>query len=185
MPEVLSVTVVVGALFGVVAGVLVLGGSAKLRDPAATTPMLRALGLPSSAGVARALGAGELGVGVAAFLLGGPVLAAVTALLFAGFTVSILRLRASGDAAVSCGCFGRSSAPPSVLHVVVDALAAVVAVTAAVVAAPGFLEIARRPLGAGRCVPAGRGGRRRPRRGAADRVARGTRRGSAGVRVRG
>lgn len=141
--------VVVGALFGVVAGVLALGGLAKLRDPAATTPMLRTLGLPSSVGVARVLGVGELGIGAAAFLLGGRVLAVVVAVLFAGFTVSILRLQAAGDPAVSCGCFGRSSAPPSVVHVVVDALATIVAVVAVAVAAPGFVGMRTDLPGAG------------------------------------
>ena len=129
---------VLGALLGVVAGVLVVGGVAKLRDPAATTPMLGALGLPSRTSVARALGAIELGVGLATFLAGGPLFAAVTAVLFAGFTVSILRLRATTDGAVSCGCFGRASAPPSAVHVTVDAVAAAIAALAAVTVAPGF-----------------------------------------------
>ena len=132
---------VIGGLLGVVAGVLAVGGFAKLRAPGATAPMLRSLGLPSGPWAARALGSVELGVGVAAFLLGGWLLAAIVAVLFAAFTVAILRLRAAGPEAASCGCFGRSSAPPTLIHAVVDAAAAAVAVAAAVTDAPGFLSM--------------------------------------------
>jgi hypothetical protein len=120
---------VLGALLGVVAGVLAVGGVAKLLGPEATVPMLRALGLPSSPVLARLLGAVEVGVGVAAFLVGGRWLAVAVAVLFTIFTVAVLRLRAGGEA-VSCG----------LVHVAVDAVAALVAVAAAVVAAPGFLD---------------------------------------------
>jgi len=92
--------------------------------------------------LARALGLVEVGVGVGAFLVGGWAFAAAVAVLFSVFTVAVLRLRAGGEA-VSCGCFGRSSAPPTMIHVVVDAVAALVAVAAAVAVAPGF--VAMRP----------------------------------------
>jgi hypothetical protein len=140
---------VLGALLGVVAGVLAVGGIAKLRAPEATTPMLRALGLPDRPLVARLLGAVELGVGAATFLVGGPILGAVTALFFVGFTVSILRLRSTAGGAVSCGCFGRASAPPSMIHVIVDLAAALMAAVAAVTAAPGFVEMRPDLPGAG------------------------------------
>jgi Methylamine utilisation protein MauE len=130
---------VLGALLGVVAGVLAVGGIAKLLGPEATVPMLRALGLPSSPVLARLLGAVEVGVGAAAFLVGGRGLAIAVAVLFTIFTIAVLRLRAGGEA-VSCGCFGRSSAPPTMVHVVVDVVAALVAVAAAVTDAPGFVS---------------------------------------------
>jgi hypothetical protein len=132
--------VVLGGLLGVVAGVLAVGGAAKLLDPGASSPMLQALGLPAGAGAARALGAVEAIVGVSAFFLGGPVLAGVVALLYAGFAVAVLRLRAVAGSSVSCGCFGRSSAPPTLVHATVDGLAALVAAAAAIAGAPGFLE---------------------------------------------
>lgn len=139
---------VIGGLLGVVAGVLALGGLAKVRAPEATEPMLRTLGLPSGRWAARLLGLVELGVGAAAYLLGGRALAVVVAALFIAFTVAVLRLRAAGPDAASCGCFGRSSAPPTLVHVVVDAAAALVAVVAAVVDAPGLLAMrADLPLG--------------------------------------
>lgn len=131
---------VLGGLLGVAAGVLAVGGAAKLRDPHASSPMLQALGLPSRPALARLLGLVELAVGAAAFFLGGVVTAALVALLYAGFTIAVAKLRAD-DADVSCGCFGRSSAPPTLVHVAVDGAAAVVAVAAAVTAAPGFLAM--------------------------------------------
>jgi uncharacterized membrane protein YphA (DoxX/SURF4 family) len=131
---------VLGAFLGVAAGVLAAGGLAKLLGPEATVPMLRALGLPASPVLARLLGLVEVGVGVAAFLVGGAWLAAAVAILFAVFTVAVLRLRRGGEA-VSCGCFGRSSSPPTAIHVVVDLVAALVAASAAAVDAPGFLSM--------------------------------------------
>ena len=139
---------VVGSILGVVAGTLAVGGLAKLRDPEATVPMVRALGLPASPVLARVLGAVELAVGVAAFGVGGRLLATAVAVLFVVFTLAVLRLRASGEA-VSCGCFGRSSAPPTLVHVAVDAAAAAVALVAAAVAAPGFLAVRPELPGAG------------------------------------
>lgn len=139
---------VLGSLLGVVAGILAAGGLAKLLGPDATVPMLRALGLPASPALARAFGSLEVVVGVGALLVGGRAFGAAVAVLFAVFTVAVVRLRAGGEA-VSCGCFGRSSAPPTLVHVVVDALAFVVAATATVVDAPGFLSMQPDLPGAG------------------------------------
>jgi hypothetical protein len=128
-----------GSLLAVVAGVLAVGGLAKLTGPEATVPMLQALGLPANRSVARMLGTVEVVVGVAAVLFGGRILAAGVAVLFAAFTVAVLRVRAGGGA-VSCGCFGRSSAPPTLVHVAVDALAAAIALVAVVVDPPGQID---------------------------------------------
>jgi hypothetical protein len=129
-----------GSLLAVVAGVLAVGGLAKLTAPEATVPMLRALGLPANRSVARMLGIVEVAVGVATVLFGGRILSAAVAVLFAAFTVAVLRVRADGEA-VSCGCFGRSSAPPTLVHVVVDSLAAAVAIVAVVVDPPGLIDL--------------------------------------------
>ncbi|HEY6531467.1 MAG TPA: MauE/DoxX family redox-associated membrane protein [Acidimicrobiales bacterium] len=137
-----------GSLLAVVAGVLTVGGIAKLSGPEATVPMLRALGLPARPLVARLLGALEVVVGVAALLLGGRILAIAVAVLFAAFTVAVLRLRAGGET-VSCGCFGRSSAPPTLVHAAVDGAAVVIAVAAAVADAPGLLDLRSDTPGAG------------------------------------
>ena len=129
-----------GSLLAVVAGVLAVGGIAKLAGPEATVPMLRALGLPATAMVARALGTVEVLVGGAALLFGGRALAGTVAVAFGAFTVAVVRLRAGGEA-VSCGCFGRSSAPPTLVHVGVDAAAMVIAVVAVVIDPPGLVDL--------------------------------------------
>lgn len=141
--------VVLGGLLGVVAGVLAVGGVAKLRAPETTVPMLEALGLPGRTVLARVLGATEVTLGLATYLVGGPVLAGLTAAVFVVFTFTLVRLRGQGDAAVSCGCFGRSSTPPTLVHLAVDATAATVASAAAVTSAPGFLDLRPDLPGAG------------------------------------
>lgn len=129
-----------GSLLAVVAGVLAVGGVAKVIGPEATVPMLRALGLPASAMLGRLLGVVEIAVGMAGLLFGGRIFAGAVAILFAAFTVAVVRLRAGGEA-VSCGCFGRSSAPPTLVHVAVDVAAAVIALVAVVVNPPGLIDL--------------------------------------------
>jgi hypothetical protein len=123
--------------FAIVAVVLVVGGVFKLRDPAPSHEMLRSLSLPPSDLLARLVGAGEVVLGVGALLVGGPVLGAATALVFTAFAVVNHRLLRSGGA-VSCGCFGKRSSPPSMVHVVANAGAAIVSVAAASTATEGL-----------------------------------------------
>jgi hypothetical protein len=125
----------------VAALVLAVGGFYKLRDPAPTATMFATLGLPSSPGLVRGVGVVEIAAGTATFLVGGPVATGGVAALFAGFTLITLRLVRLGDAAASCGCFGRLSSRPSFVHVGVDAAAAVVAAIGALTGTPGFLEL--------------------------------------------
>lgn len=127
-------------VFAVVAGVLAVGGVFKLVQPEPTRSMFAALGLPGSSLLARLSGLIELTVGLLAFLLGGWVLQVVVALGFVVFAATTLRLIQLGDAATSCGCFGRLSSRPTAIHVAVDVVAAAVAGFAAAVDAPGFLD---------------------------------------------
>ena len=116
---------------------MVLGaaGLGKGWRPRATTQALRALGLPSSNLAVRVLGAGELALAVAVIGRGGWWLDAALGLAFLALAVAALRLRASGGSgAVSCGCFGRSTAPVGRIHVLVNLGAAVFAGAAALAA---------------------------------------------------
>lgn len=127
-------------LFGVVAGVLALGGAFKLADPTSTTEMFGVLGLPRSRVLARMSGLVELALGIAAFLLGGIVLetlVGVAFLLFGGMT-GLLIVRGGSS---SCGCFGRLSSAPSGIHVAVNLAAAGLAAVAILFDAPGFLDL--------------------------------------------
>ncbi len=76
-------------------------------------------------------------------LTGAPALAAVVAasyLAFTGFVVVALARRLPVG---SCGCFGRADAPPTVLHVVIDAGAAVCAVAVALRDGGGIASVLR------------------------------------------
>jgi hypothetical protein len=126
----------------VAALVLAAGGLFKLRDPAPTGAMFRALGVRGTrlaVGLAVASAALELGLGLATSFLGGRVLGATTALAFVVFAFVAWRLTRMPDAS-SCGCFGRLSAEPTRWHVGVNVAVAIGAAAAAVADAPGFLD---------------------------------------------
>jgi len=115
------------------AGLLVVSGVAKLRDPA---PAAAAVGVPAA--LVRGGALVELAVAVLAVVRPAPGAAAAAA-LYAGFAALVTRQLRRG-ATRSCGCLGSAEAPPSRLHVALD-LAFALVCTACVVVPP-------RPLGA-------------------------------------
>jgi hypothetical protein len=147
----MSVSVALVAIFAVV---LAVGGVFKLRDPEPTARMLAAFGLPASTGMARAVGLVELVAATAAVVLGGRVAGGALLLCFGVFAVLMGRLLQLGDAAASCGCFGRLSARPSPLHLAVDLAGASVGVLALITAPASFFDV-RGTLDAGGLLEAG------------------------------
>jgi len=123
----------------VVACVLVaLAGGFKVLRPAPTSGALRAMRLPSSPHLVRALGVGELVLSVAAVAtFSRPLLLLVAAayIAFAGFVVVALQ---SDTPLQSCGCFGQIDTPPSGAHVVVNLAAATTLGAAGVTGTPGL-----------------------------------------------
>jgi hypothetical protein len=109
---------------------------AKLRTPDVAARALEAAGAPGGRTarrtLVRLLGAGELAVAGAVLLVPSPVTLGVLALAYAGFAGFVVVLLRRGVALSSCGCFGRPDTPATPAHVVVVALLAVVAGTAAV-----------------------------------------------------
>lgn len=134
------------AVLGVV---LVVSGIMKLADTAPTEAMFGALKLPDSALVVRLVALYEIVVGVGVVVFGGRLFAALVGLSYAVFTVVSALLLARGERSVSCGCFGRSSATISPIHVAVDAVATVLALAATIVGVPSFFDIAADLPGAG------------------------------------
>ena len=120
-------------------------GVGKLRQPAATRVAAREIGLPSSRAAVRALGVVELGAAIAGAVFGG-IAAALVAGLYVGLTVASARLlrRAPGT---PCGCLGASTAPASRAHVIVNAAAVVVSVSAAALGGSPLARAAASPLG--------------------------------------
>jgi uncharacterized protein YjeT (DUF2065 family) len=112
--------------FLIVCTILGLGGLAKLWAPLAARRALRAASVEVPLAAVRLLGLAEVVVACIAIFRGGtimPILVGMTYLAFAAFVIVMLR---SGEGA-SCGCFGSASAPPSILHVVVNVLSAAAA----------------------------------------------------------
>lgn len=118
---------VVDALFWVACLVLVVAGATKLVSPSGVADTLSALGVGGT-GTARLLGAVEALTAIVALTSGGPAPSLVVAVLYVGFAVVVVLARRRG--LPSCGCFGARSAPPSMIHVVVDGVSAAVAVAA-------------------------------------------------------
>jgi uncharacterized membrane protein YphA (DoxX/SURF4 family) len=121
--------VLLGA-FQIVSVVLVASGVAKIVSPDGFASLLRSLGLPQRRSMAVLAGVAEVVLGTAALLLGGAVLAAFVAAAYVVFAIVVVLARRSG--AEDCGCFGAASAPPSVVHVVVNLASGAVAAAIAV-----------------------------------------------------
>ena len=127
---------------------LCVSGAAKLRHPASAAAMIRRLlrdrrvgrgvGRPPGAaiGPVRAIGSGELAIGLAVLVTGSRPAAALLAAAYLVFAaVAVLLLRAGG-ARTSCGCFGATDSPLGPAHLVLDGVA-LAAGLAAVVRPPG------------------------------------------------
>ena len=120
----------------VAALLLAVAGAQKLLDPTMTVGALRALRVPSSPWLVRIGSAAELGLGVAAIVVGGAALWWAVAASYVAFGVFVLAALRKGTMIGSCGCFGREETPPHWSHAVLNAgLAGLAALTA--VRSPG------------------------------------------------
>lgn len=119
--------------FFITAGLLVLSGGSKVRDPDPTRGALRSAGLPSSLGAVYTLGVIEIAVGASALAVPHPLVAAAVASLYLGFGGFVTYALAHRLPLQSCGCFGKSDTPPGPVHVVLNlgtaAVSSAVAVT--------------------------------------------------------
>ena len=120
-----------GPFFGA-ALLLVAGGAAKLGRPAPAARALTAARIPGGTTSARAIGVVEVAAGTAAMLAPTVGTAALVALLYVAFAVFVAAVASGRVVAPSCGCLGERDTPASRLHVVLDLLAAAVALIAVV-----------------------------------------------------
>jgi hypothetical protein len=122
--------------FAIATVLLAVGGAAKAVRPRDTAQALAAVGMrfprvfPARVAV-RVGGAVEAVIGVAALIVGGPVLCSLVAISYLAFTGFVVVALRTGAPISSCGCFGKVDTPPSVVHVVLDLLFAGVALGAA------------------------------------------------------
>lgn len=124
---------------------LALAAPGKLRRPADTVRALRSLGLPGSAPLVRALGAGELVLAVAVWLAPSRPVLALLALAYASFAVFVAAALRRRTPLQSCGCFGRPDTPPTAVHLGVVTATALACAAAAVTGSAGLVDV----LGAG------------------------------------
>lgn len=124
--------------------VLVVSGIGKLVDPWPPTAAMRDAGLPvpfrGRAVGGYALGALEAAIGLAALAVPEWWAAAALGGFYAALAAFVLRLRARDDSA-GCGCFGASSTPPGVAHVVLNVSGAVFALVTAVAGVPDIVTV--------------------------------------------
>jgi hypothetical protein len=112
---------------------LLVAGTQKLIDPSSTSGALRAADLPGSIALVRLLALAEMGVAVAFLVWGGPVPAALGALLYAGFAGFVVNAIWRDLPISSCGCLGATETPPTMVHVVLNLGATVVLAFAAII----------------------------------------------------
>jgi hypothetical protein len=120
--------------FLVACTLLVFSGATKVVRPAATRPAARALGLPSSAAAVFALAFAEIAFGMTGIAYGGLAALGVAA-VYALLALAVARLLRAAPT-TPCGCLGSSTATASRTHVVVNAVAAAVALLAATRGSP-------------------------------------------------
>jgi hypothetical protein len=106
------------------AGLLVLAGLPKLRDPAPLVRALRSAGLPGGRSLVRVLAVLEVAAGLAALAWPGRITGSLVALAYLTFTAFVALALARGGVLASCGCFGRPDTPPTRAHLVVTAVLA-------------------------------------------------------------
>jgi uncharacterized membrane protein YphA (DoxX/SURF4 family) len=117
--------------FLAISALLVVAGSMKIYRPKFTVGALRAAQLPANSVLVRALGAGEVAVGIGGIVNGAAPWAVAVAVFYIGFAGFVVHALRSGTPISSCGCFGSPDTPPSVGHVVLNSTATVVALAVA------------------------------------------------------
>jgi hypothetical protein len=117
-----------------VAALLMVAGLAKVARPGDTARALSAAGLPGRRTplLVRLGGGAEVVVALWSLVVGGPAAAAVVFASYLGFALFIGLALRRGWPIASCGCFGTPDRPPSRGHLVLDGVAAAVALAWAV-----------------------------------------------------
>jgi Methylamine utilisation protein MauE len=110
-------------------------------DPTNTVGALRRARIPAAPGLVRAGGLVEVVIGVVAIVTGVPVAAALVALSYLAFSAFVVFALVRHLPIGSCGCFGKVDTPPSVVHIVLNAGAIVVATAVAVRGGGGIGEV--------------------------------------------
>ncbi len=108
------------------AGLLVVAGLPKLRDPLPLVRALRGAGIPAGRTLVRVFAVAEVVVGTWAVLAPGRLSAALVGVAYLVFTAFVSRVLARGGVLGSCGCFGKADTPATRAHLALTGVAALV-----------------------------------------------------------
>ena len=120
---------------------LVVAGAYKLTRPAPTAGALAGVGWPSSLTLVRLLGAGEVVLGAAAVITAHRALAAIVAVAYASFALFVVSALLADVPVQSCGCFGETTTPPSIIHVLANLAFVAVAGAVAIGGLPTLADV--------------------------------------------
>jgi hypothetical protein len=134
------VTIAAGP-FAIAAVLLVLGGAAKTLRPDDTARALSEAGVRMPSMGVRIVAIAEVAIGGYAIVVGDRASAVLVALSYAAFTVFVVVALARRLPISTCGCFGRTDTPPSLVHVGIDLGAVVAAAVVAVDPGVGLLDV--------------------------------------------
>ena len=121
-----------------VAALLAFAGGLKIVRPAPTSGALRAMGLPSVPMLVRAMGLGELLIGVSAAVTFARPLLVLLASAYLAFAAFVAAALGRSTPLQSCGCFGQTDTPPSAVHLGLNLAAAITAFAAALSGTPAL-----------------------------------------------
>lgn len=128
--------------FAIAAILLFLGGLLKATRPSDTAHALRIAGLGfAGSGLVRVVGAVEAGIGIWALVRGDRWSAITVAASYTAFGIFVAWALVRRLPIASCGCFGKADTPPSLLHLGVNAGAAIAASAVAVQPGVGIASV--------------------------------------------
>ena len=110
---------------------LALAGAFKMKDPAPTVGAMRALHLPASLMSVRLMGFVEVVIGLVAALTGSAIAMGLVGIAYVAFVLIVLAAMNAKTQIQSCGCFGKTDTPPSLVHLGANSVFAVVALASA------------------------------------------------------
>ena len=119
---------------------LAAAGMAKAIRPSGTARALSLLAPAVPTSAVRAAAAVEVGLGGWAVVRGGTAAAVLVACSYLGFFGFVVAALARHSPLSSCGCFGEPDSPPTAIHAVLNASAALVAFAAALGYHPSVVD---------------------------------------------
>lgn len=139
------------ALYFASALLVLVAGLPKLVRPTSTVRVLDQAGLRASGLLVRTFGAVEIALAAVVLVIGGVLPGLLLAVLYVAFSLFVARALLRGNVS-SCGCFAGEDAPPSMLHVLLNAGLATVGLWTALTGGAVAIPDVRGAFGAGQAA---------------------------------